>query len=95
MNINLTQILKLYLLAWFTIILILNFVPKRLNPPNVPQARPIENFWDCLWRQVYEGDWEADTDQLLIGRIESKMKEFDTNFVESLLGGGGQSKSQI
>ena len=23
-----------------------NFVPKEINPPNVPQARPIENFWD-------------------------------------------------
>ena len=27
---------------------------------------------------------EANTEQLLIRRIESKIKEFDTNFVESL-----------
>ena len=38
------------------------FVPKRLNPPNVPQARPIENFWGCLAKKVYEGDWEAKTE---------------------------------
>ena len=50
------------------------FMPKDMNPPNVPQARPIEN---CL----------AKTEQQLIRRIKSKMKEFDKNFVESLLEG--------
>ena len=24
------------------------FLPKNINPPNVPQARPIENLWGCL-----------------------------------------------
>ena len=47
----------------------------------------IENFWDCLAQKVYEVDWEAKTEQQLICRIESKMKEFDKNFVESLLEG--------
>ena len=61
------------------------FVPKDINPPNVPQARPIENFWDCLAQKVHEGGWEAKTEQQLIRRIKSKMKEFDKNFVESLL----------
>jgi hypothetical protein len=36
-----------------------NFVEKDLNPPNVPQARPIENFWGCLAQKVYEGGWVA------------------------------------
>ena len=63
------------------------FVPKRLNPPNVPQARPIENFWGCLAKKVYEGDWEAKTEQQLISRVESKIKEFDLNFVECLMKG--------
>ena len=31
------------------------YVPKHLNPPKVPQARPIENFWGCLAQKVYEG----------------------------------------
>ena len=56
-----------------------NFVPKNINP--------IENFWGCLAQKVYEGGWEAKTEQQLIRRIESKMKEFDKNFVESLLEG--------
>ena len=71
-----------------------NFVPKEINAPNVPQARPIENVWVSLAQQVYEKGWEANTEQQLIPRIESKMKEFDTNFAESLFR-GGQGKSQI
>ena len=62
-----------------------NFVPKEINPPNVLLVRPIENFWGCLAQKVYEGDWEAKTEQQLIRRIECKMKEFDTNVAESLL----------
>lgn len=65
----------------------IKFVPKHLNPPNVPQARPIENFWGCLAQKVYEGGWEAKTEQQLIHRIESKLKEFDLNFVETLMEG--------
>ena len=63
------------------------FVPKRFNPLNVPQACAIKNFWGCLAQKVYEGGWEAKTEQQLILRIKSKMKEFDKNFVESLLEG--------
>ena len=54
-----------------------NFRPKRL----IQMPRLIKNFWRCLAHHVYEGGWEAKTEQLLIRRIESKMKEFDTNFV--------------
>ena len=39
------------------------FVPKRLNPPKVPQARPIENFWGALAKKVYEEDWAAKKEQ--------------------------------
>ena len=63
------------------------FVPKEINPPNVPQTRPVENFWGFLAQKVYEGGWEAHTKQQFIRRIESKMKEFHTFFVESLLEG--------
>jgi hypothetical protein len=63
------------------------FVPKDINPPNVPQARLIENFWVFLAQKVYEGGWKAKTEQQLIRRINSKMKKFDKNFVESLLEG--------
>ena len=38
------------------------FVSKDITPPNVPQARPIENFWGYLAPKVYEGGWEAETE---------------------------------
>ena len=41
------------------------YVPKHLNPPNVPQARPIEYFWGFLTQKVYEVGWEAKTKQEL------------------------------
>ena len=64
-----------------------NFVEKRLNPPNIPQARPIENFWGCLAQKVYEGGWEAKTEQQLIRRIDSKINEFMLKDVEKLMRG--------
>ena len=42
------------------------FVSRIDNPPNVPQARPIETVWTILERKVYENNWEAkDIDQLV------------------------------
>ena len=64
-----------------------NYVTKDINPPNVPQARPIENFWGCLSEKVYEGGWQASSEQQLINRIKLKLKEFDLNFVKSLMTG--------
>ena len=42
-------------------------------------------------QKVSEEGWEVKTEQQLIRRIESKMKEFDANFVESLLEQKGRS----
>ena len=53
------------------------YVAKCSNPSNVPQARPIKNFWDCLAQKVYEGGWQATTEKQMIDRIKSKLKEFD------------------
>jgi CRISPR/Cas system-associated endoribonuclease Cas2 len=40
-----------------------------------------------LAQKVYEGGLEAKTEQQLIHRIKSKIKEFDSFFVESLMQG--------
>ena len=37
----------------------IKFVQRQQNPPNVPQARPIETIWWLLEQKVYEGAWEA------------------------------------
>ena len=63
------------------------FVAKTSNPPNVPQARPIENFWGCLAQKVYEGGWQAKTEHQMIRRIKFKLKEFDLKYLQTLMGG--------
>jgi len=41
------------------------FVPKNLNPSNMPKTRPIEDFWGFLKAKVYEKNWSAkNIDQL-------------------------------
>jgi hypothetical protein len=44
-------------------------------------------FGNFLAQKVDEEGWEAKTEQQLIYCTESKMKEFDAHFVESLLEG--------
>ena len=64
----------------------LYFVDKGSSPPNVPQARSIENFWGCLAQKVYEGGWQAAIQNELICRIQSQLKKFDLNFLQNLMG---------
>lgn len=60
----------------------IRFVPKEDNPPNVPQARPIEKFWGVLSRLVYDGGWEAKTERQLVDRIKKKLKEVDLSVIQ-------------
>ena len=62
-----------------------NYVDKESNPPNVPQAQPIENFWGHLVQKVCEGGWQASTEQVLIDRIKLKLKVIDLNFLQLLM----------
>ncbi|CAM4849386.1 unnamed protein product [Rotaria magnacalcarata] len=63
----------------------IKFVPKQDNPPNVPQARPIEDFWLILAGKVYEGGWEAKTELQLKRRIFQKIKKIDMNVVQHMM----------
>ena len=45
------------------------FVPRNNNPPNIPQARPIETLWSMLSRRVYDSGWEATDEEHLPRRI--------------------------
>ena len=31
------------------------------NPANLPEVRPIEDFWSILKAKVYEKNWDAKT----------------------------------
>ena len=44
-------------------------VPREDNPPNLPECRPIKNFWSILRGIVYEINWKAETLQQLKERI--------------------------
>lgn len=59
----------------------INFVPKVDNPPNLPQARPIEDFWALLSRKVYNNGWEAQNQEQLRRRISGKIREINADGV--------------
>lgn len=61
-----------------------NFVEKKDNPANVPEARPIEDFWAYLKGLVYEQGWRADNTDQLKRRIQSCLKKVDRNVVQRL-----------
>ena len=54
---------------------------------NVPQAGLIENLRGILAQKIYEGGWNAKTQQELISRIQSQLKNFDSIFLQSRMGG--------
>ena len=72
-----------------------NFVAKNINPPNIPQARPIENFWAVLAQKVYEKGWEATNQDQLVRRIKAKISEFDVSFYQTLMRGVNEKLRNI
>jgi transposase len=63
----------------------ISYVQRRENPPNVPQARPIEKIWAQLKEKIYENNWEAQNLNQLARRILKKVKEFDQNVVTHMI----------
>ena len=57
------------------------------NPPNVPQARPIEVIWTILERKIYENNWEANNIDHLVRRIKQKIKELDRQMLQDMMKG--------
>jgi len=53
----------------------INYVLKKDNPPNVPEARPIEDFWGILKGKVYENNWKAEYLEKLEARIKFCLKK--------------------
>ena len=61
------------------------YANKADNPLSVPQARQIKNFWGCLTQKVYESGFGAKSVHQLQERIRLKLKEFDFDYVKSLM----------
>ena len=62
----------------------INYVKKKDNPPNVPELRPIEDFWGILKGLVYEGNWQAENHDQLEKRIKSCLAKLNKELVQRL-----------
>ena len=51
-----------------------SLIAKNDNPPNVPQACPIENLWANFSSKVYEGGWKAKSKKQLVASIKKNCK---------------------
>ena len=58
-----------------------NFIPKHLNPTNVPQCRPIEDFFGYLKDIVYKNGWQAQDTKQLKRKIISSLKKVDPKII--------------
>ena len=52
-------------------------LPKTMNPPNITQGHPIEDFWDVSVQLIYEHNLEAKTTKQLERRIRKILKRID------------------
>lgn len=60
----------------------INFVPKERNPTNLPQCRPIEDFFGNLSSLVYKNNWRAKNCEELKKRIRSCIRKMDPNPIQ-------------
>lgn len=60
-------------------------VAKENNPPNVPQARPIETVWSILEQKVYARNWQARNLDLLAKRIKLKAKQLQPKMLQAMV----------
>ena len=65
----------------------INFVDKCSTPPNIPHARPIENFLGWLVQEMYDGGWQAKSETQIIPLINLKLKKFSISDLQSLIQG--------
>ena len=61
-------------------------VPKRWILPNIPKARPIEDFWSLLCTKLYEKGWEVNNEDELIKRIRLCVRKIDFSVVQVMIG---------
>ena len=63
----------------------IRFIRKDENPANVPESRPIENFWGDLKREVYARNWSCQNLVQLERRIRSKLDNMDRKSIQARL----------
>ncbi len=65
----------------------INFVSYDHNPTNLPQCRPIEDFFGYLSSIVYAKNWKAKSIQSLKNRIRNFIKKVDISVVQRMCNG--------
>ena len=65
----------------------INHVDKANNPANLPECRPIEDFWSILKGKVYANNWQAKNIKILEERIKKCLKEIDPSTIQTLMEG--------
>ena len=60
-----------------------NYVPKVINPTEVPQCRPIEDFFGVLATYVYAQNWIAKDTEALKRRIKSSIAKIPESTVKA------------
>ena len=60
-------------------------MPREANPPNVPQLRPVEDFWGILKGLVYKAGWEATTERQLKQRVRKCLRDIDLGPIQARL----------
>ena len=61
-----------------------NFVHKNDNPVNVPECRPIKNFWAILKQHVYKNNWRAKEVKQLYQTMQYCLNKLDMSLVQQL-----------
>jgi len=61
----------------------INFVEKYENPANLPECRPIEQFWAIIKKKVYNGNWKAKN----VDQLKERILYMATQIGRSLLAG--------
>ena len=59
----------------------MNYVPKDLNPTEVPQCRPIEDFFKVLASHFYRKNWLAESTEALMKRIRKSVERIPAETV--------------
>ena len=62
----------------------IEFVEKYENPANLPECRPIENFWGKIKQRVYADCWKAKNLKELKKRIQDCFKQINQSELASL-----------
>jgi hypothetical protein len=63
----------------------IEYVPKEKNPPNVPQIRPIKNFWGNLKRKVYCNNYRPKDLKCLMAKTRKEQKSIETTEIRKTM----------